>query len=77
MTARTPATARALLATAQARAARLGTACPPQSFVETSKLNLQKCAQNKESAKYLFQYLFHHEGDFRSVKSISIQYSFD
>lgn len=71
-TAHTPATARAYLATAQARALRLGTATliPDNQdvFIQVSRLNLTKYAQDKCVAKPLFEYLFYHEGDYRHVR---------
>lgn len=70
-TARTPGTARALLATAQARALRLGTATMilsrDEMFIQPSKLNFPKYAQELCIAKPLFEYLFYHEGDYRHV----------
>lgn len=73
---RTPATARAALATAHARAVRLGTASeedrgPP--LVDLTRLEVPKYARDSKVAKTLFEYLFFHEGDYRNV-SRSLQW---
>ncbi|XP_034942233.1 tetratricopeptide repeat protein 8 isoform X2 [Chelonus insularis] len=66
-TART-ATARPIT-TASGRVARLGTASmmsdPNGSFIELSRLNIQKYAKRQEIAKPLFEYIFYHEHDIR------------
>uniref|UniRef100_A0A8C4WYA7 Uncharacterized protein n=1 Tax=Eptatretus burgeri TaxID=7764 RepID=A0A8C4WYA7_EPTBU len=50
---------------------RLGTASilssPDGPFINMSRLNLSKYAQEPRLAKSLFEYVFHHDNDVRNV----------
>lgn len=70
---KTPRTAKSArpLTSQAARTIRLGTASmlsqPDGPFIQVSRLNLAKYARDKTVAKYLFEYLYHHENDVASV----------
>ncbi|KAH1009550.1 hypothetical protein HUJ04_001889 [Dendroctonus ponderosae] len=59
-----------------ARAIRLGTAAmltqKDGPFIQVSRLNLSKYANNKCLNKPLFEYLFYHEGDVRNAMELAV-----
>lgn len=60
-----------------ARAIRLGTAAmltqKDGPFIQISRLNIAKYAQNQQLSKPLFEYLFYHEGDVRNALELAVQ----
>ncbi|XP_003383822.3 PREDICTED: tetratricopeptide repeat protein 8-like [Amphimedon queenslandica] len=71
---RTAQTARPITSSS-GRFIRLGTASmltePGGSFIDVTKLNLATYAQKPALAKVLFEYLFHHESNFRSALQLA------
>lgn len=60
-----------------ARAIRLGTAAmltqKDGPFIQVSRLNISKYAQNPTLSKSLFEYLFYHEADIRNAMELAVQ----
>ncbi|KAI5711000.1 hypothetical protein M8J76_015337 [Diaphorina citri] len=76
---KTPRTAKSArpLTSQAARTIRLGTASmlsqPDGPFIQVSRLNLAKYARDKTVAKYLFEYLYHHENDVASAMDLAVE----
>ncbi|XP_018426566.1 PREDICTED: tetratricopeptide repeat protein 8 isoform X4 [Nanorana parkeri] len=76
---RTPRTANTArpITSASGRHVRLGTASmltnPDGPFINLSRLNLSKYAQNPGLAKTLFDYIFHHENDVKNALELAAQ----
>ena len=43
---------------------------PDGPFIQVGRLNLSKYAQKQEIARSLFEHLFHHANDIRTVRKI-------
>lgn len=60
-----------------ARAIRIGTAAmlsqKDDQFIQVSRLNISKYAQNSVLAKPIFEYLFYNEGDIRNAMELAVQ----
>ncbi|KAJ8871108.1 hypothetical protein PR048_027412 [Dryococelus australis] len=75
----TPRTARTSrpVTSQSARTVRLGTASmvsePDGPFVQLSRLNMSKYAQQPSIAKPLFEYIFYHENDIRHAMELAVQ----
>ncbi|MEE6494296.1 hypothetical protein FKM82_017084 [Ascaphus truei] len=74
---RTPRTAHTArpITSASGRSVRLGTASmltnPDGAFINLSRLNLAKYAQEPSLAKTLFEYIFHHENDVKNALELA------